>query len=358
MDDGLEDGAHPVLTALGAVRSAVHALSDAESWSLSEGELLAGMRTLREAENALAAQRLRLVREIDARGAATAQGATSTAGWLRHALRMRPGAANAQVRLATALDAGVTVTGQAVAGEFAATAAALADGSICEDAADVVVRAVQALPAAVPATTRAEGEAFLLEQAEGHDPQLLGRLGRHLLHVLDPDGADRLASAEQAAVAHRELVIVPDRQPGMHTLRGRVDDETAAALHTALSPLAAPRPTDEGVPDLRSPARRYGDAFAELLTGVLDGGGLPTDGGERRHRRPGDPATSGRGSCPPGRSRRGAGVRRRALGGGCPSDRLRRPGGPGGARPGRRAARRRPVLLHGARRAAPGSGRP
>ena len=37
------------------------------------------------------------------------------------------------------------------------------------------------------------------------------------------------------------------------------------------------------MPDLRSPARRYGDAFAELLTGVLDGGGLPTEGGERPH---------------------------------------------------------------------------
>ena len=34
---------------------------------------------------------------------------------------------------------------------------------------------------------------------------------------------------------------------------------------------------------MRSPARRYGDAFAELLTGILDAGGLPTEGGERPH---------------------------------------------------------------------------
>lgn len=258
----------PVGEAGERLRAATHVLNSAPLWSLSESDVVAALEAVHAAEAELAAAKLRLVREADSRGVGISQGASSTAAWLRGRLRMRPGAAASQVRVAAALDPD---------GEFAASGAALGGGAICRDAATVIVQAVSALPASVPTQTRREGEAFLLEQALIYDPATLARLGKHLRHVCDPDGAVALAEAEGEAVLQRELFLGPDPvHPGMFALRGRLDDETAAALFAALDPLAAPRPSGPEGPDLRSAARRRADALAELVLGVLDGGRLPT----------------------------------------------------------------------------------
>jgi Domain of unknown function (DUF222) len=50
-----------------------------------------------------------------------------------------------------------------------------------------------------------------------------------------------------------------------------------------LNSLNSRRPPVEGVPDLRSPARRNADALVEAMSSLLDAGDLPTRGGQRPH---------------------------------------------------------------------------
>ena len=85
-----------------------------------------------------AAVGLRLVREADARDLGRRLGATSTTGWLRHRLRLRPGEAKVRVDLANRLRVGESDEGPVdfaanvgtTAGgrSMPATAAALAEG--------------------------------------------------------------------------------------------------------------------------------------------------------------------------------------------------------------------------------------
>lgn len=59
---------------------------------------------------------------------------------------------------------------------------------------------------------------------------------------------------------------------GMSEYRLRLDPEGAAVLESALSPLAAPRPSTEDGPDLRGADRRRAEALVELLRGAVAGG--------------------------------------------------------------------------------------
>ncbi len=71
-----------------------------------------------------------------------------------------------------------------------------------------------------------------------------------------------------------------DRDGG-YELRGWLDREAAEIVRSALSPLAAPRPTTDTEVDLRDAAQRDADALVELARRALDSGELPTEGGER-----------------------------------------------------------------------------
>ena len=69
-------------------------------------------------------------------------------------------------------------------------AAALAAGDLRVDQAQVIVDAVEALPADVPSSVSANATQFLLEQAGEHDAKALRALGRRVLEVVDPAAAD------------------------------------------------------------------------------------------------------------------------------------------------------------------------
>lgn len=68
---------------------------------------------------------------------------------------------------------------------------------------------------------------------------------------------------------------------GGYELRGWLDREAAEIVRSALSPLAAPRPTTDVEVDLRDAAQRDADALVDLAQRALGGGELPTEGGER-----------------------------------------------------------------------------
>ncbi len=233
---------------------------------LSDDDLADLLVAQAEIEAKAAAVGLQLTREADARDLGVRHGATSTPGWLRERLRLRPADAKRRVQLCAALD-----------GELTATGAALRSGAISIDAATVIHRAVTDLPVDSPA--RGQAEAFLLEQAAVHGPDGLARLGTHLLHVVDPE---RLEQLEERARATREL-WVSDRPDGTSTLRLRAESEAVATLLSALDPLAAPAPAADDTPDLRSPTRRRADALIELASRWLDAGQAPTARAARPH---------------------------------------------------------------------------
>ncbi|MGC4813381.1 DUF222 domain-containing protein, partial [Micromonospora sp. DT228] len=95
-----------MIEALTRADDAVAACVDAAAWALTEDELVAALDAAHRLEQRLAAVTLALVREIDGRGTAHAQGASSTAVWLRERLRLTVPAARRLVDLAAALDTG------------------------------------------------------------------------------------------------------------------------------------------------------------------------------------------------------------------------------------------------------------
>ena len=244
--------------------------AEASVWSVGDGEL-AGLvveagRVAARAQGLL----LRLVGEADARDVLTADGATSSAAFLRGRLRMSPGEASSCAK-----------TARAVRTVAAATGAACAAGEVTGAQAAVIARAVGELPGPV----QAAAEATLLAQAAIYDPVILGRLARRIAVHVDPDAgeaADAAAveRAEDRAAARVGLTLSPDGDGGSW-LRGRLDAEGAAVVRAALDPLAAPRPSSADGPDPRPPSRRRAEALVEICRRVLAGGELPAAGGHR-----------------------------------------------------------------------------
>jgi len=101
---------HPVTAALDDLHTALDAAvaravpgADSELWTMSGPELLEAAESVHRVTRQADAVLHGLVREIDARGAATDAGAHSTAGWLRSRLHLHPGAARRMVTAARAL---------------------------------------------------------------------------------------------------------------------------------------------------------------------------------------------------------------------------------------------------------------
>ncbi|HKG49216.1 MAG TPA: DUF222 domain-containing protein, partial [Actinomycetales bacterium] len=223
------------------------------------------------------AARLSLVRELDARGWAAAVGATSTQAWLAQALRVDPRVAAADVRAARALDPAAEQTpevGMPVLSGSArsdddptlpATGRALTDGEVSRAHADAVLASVRGLPQHPHGETRADltsrVERWLLEQCAVFDPATVRRLGREVLHAVDPTG---VLAEELAAAARDELWITPT-PTGRVRLRGEVDQVTGALLTTLVEAGAAPRPTAADGPDTRPASTRRAHALSEVL---------------------------------------------------------------------------------------------
>jgi hypothetical protein len=259
-----------------AVHAGLDDLLAAPLWQLDDAEQHRLVAEAERAERRIAAAKLALLQRIDSRGSTADSGATSTGAWLRTVAQSRPGRARADVALAVALD------------RYPLLRAALADGTASAAQVEVCVAALDALPATVDAETVSRGEAFLLEQCAVLDPNQLAKIGKHLLHVLDPDGPEILEADEQNAVRRREL-RVSEREGGVK-LSGWLDAEAGATLLTALDPLCLPRTGadqpvgPDGKPrDPRTPAQRRADALVELAGRALDAGDLPTQGAERPH---------------------------------------------------------------------------
>ncbi|HET8658416.1 MAG TPA: DUF222 domain-containing protein [Micromonosporaceae bacterium] len=237
-------------------------------WALSDDELVAGVDRLYVEQQRLAAVQLALVRELDGRGLAVVQGASSTAVWLRDRMRMSITAAQRLVKLAVAVDAAPAVVRDG-----------LAAGALSVEQAQVVTRAVAALPAEVGPAVVDKATATLVGYAGDHEPVALRRLGERILQVVAPDVAEEaeraaLERAEQRAERDRYLTL-SDTGDGAVRLSGRLGAEAAAVVRAALEPLCRPIPGD-----LRTPAQRRADALTDICRLALTTDELPDQGGE------------------------------------------------------------------------------
>lgn len=250
----------PVLSGLAQARDAVVAAAQVELWSLTDRQLaveVADAVALRAQADAVLLARLG---EADARGLARSRGATSTVAWLRGSHQLSPGEASRLVRTARALRE-----------QLPATAQAITDGEVQLGQAEVIVDSLKDLPPGISAELRAEGEQALIGACACLDPVGLGRLGRRLEELLDPEGVQardeaKIREHEAKAFGKREFTLSPDPYGSAGTIRGRYDAEGAAIIAAALDALSAPQPeSTDGEKDRRSPAQRRYDALLEVL---------------------------------------------------------------------------------------------
>ncbi|MEU7771053.1 DUF222 domain-containing protein [Micromonospora taraxaci] len=248
---------------------AVAACVDTAAWPLTEQELVAALDAAHRLQQRLAAVTLTLVREIDGRGTARAQGASTTTVWLRERLRMTVPAARRLVDLATALDTGNPGIRQA-----------LADGAINLDQARVIADTATTVQTTADTETASKAVGVLVEWAGQFDPTLLRRMGTRILDHVAPDLADAAAAAalaaEDARATRDRHLTLSAQTDGRLRLSGTLDAEAAALVRAAIDPLSAPAGPD----DTRCAGQRRHDALADVCRLALRTGDLPDSGGD------------------------------------------------------------------------------
>ncbi|MFG1648576.1 DUF222 domain-containing protein [Micromonospora sp. NPDC049275] len=248
---------------------AVAACADGAAWALPADDLVAALDAAHRIEQRLAAVKLSLIRELDGRGIPTAQGASSTAVWLRERLRLTVPTARRLVDLAAALDTGNPGVRQA-----------LADADITLDQARIITDTVDTVRSTAGAAVADKAVGVLVEWAGQFDPTLLRKLSLRILDHVAPEVADAAAKTALEAEARRAArdrhVTLSTLTDGRLRLTGILDTETAGLLRAAIDPLTAP----SGPDDHRSPGQRRHDAFADLCRLTLRTGELPEHGGE------------------------------------------------------------------------------
>ncbi|MEV4386185.1 DUF222 domain-containing protein [Micromonospora sp. NPDC049580] len=254
---------------LARAESAVATCTDAATWALSEHDLIVALDAAHRLQQRLASVQLAVVRELDGRGTAVAQGASSTAVWLRHRLRLDVAAARRLVGLAASLD--VAPPG---------VRAALADGAVSVEQARVIAETAATVSASAGVEVADKAVGVLVEWAEQFDPILLRKMGTRILDHVAPDLADAAAAAalaaEAARVARDRHVTISEQAGGRLRLSGTLDPEAAALLRAAIDPLSAP----SGPDDTRCAGQRRHDALADVCRLALRTGELPEHGGD------------------------------------------------------------------------------
>ncbi|MEU8179813.1 DUF222 domain-containing protein [Micromonospora sp. NPDC049044] len=259
-----------MLRALAQLGGAVDDCAETALWGLSDAELLAALDATQVLAQRLATIQLGLIREVDGRGLAVTQGASSTAVWLRERLRLSGRSARQLVQLATTVDAAP-----------AAVRDALLSGAITVEQGRVVAETIAALPVEAGPEVADKATQLLVAWADRFDPTILSRLGERVLTHVAPDLADQaelkaLQRATERAEARRHVTL-SEQQNGQVRLSGNLDTETASLLREAIDPLCAPA----GEHDDRSPGQRRADALGEICRLALRTGQLPDSGGDR-----------------------------------------------------------------------------
>ena len=222
---------HPIVACASDIRASLKGVASVNPTFMTTDDKATALAELVRAEAQLAELRLRVL--ADAGDLAVATAAKDAAGWLARMTRTRFADARADLVLATALDR-----------EHPVLAAAMRDGDATLAQAQVIHRALTALPSSVDADTVAHAEAHLVAQASVFGPKELARLGRRILDVVAPEIAEeaearRLAELEAHAA---QLTRFTMRRQGDGTTRisGRLPDAAATRFATYLEAVREP----------------------------------------------------------------------------------------------------------------------
>ena len=260
-----QQGPAAVPAVLSQLVQQARSLSTAEARQLlnasSPAERAGWVLGLQQLTDAVAAATLTAVEVFDANGdGQTLHGAASTQAWLRGACRVTGAEAAERVRLA-----------RASRSLLADPVAQVRDGVLTYQHLRAVDRGVRHLPA----PQQPKAVALLTDLATVAPVPDVRTAGKHLAHVIDPDGS--LTDA-QHQFDRRYLTLAP-LMDGMTALDGLLDAEAAALLSAALEPFLVPTDRD----DTRTAAQRRADGLVQIIQSATDQALLPVVGGERPH---------------------------------------------------------------------------
>ena len=208
---------------------------------------------------------------------------------LRSALadRLRITKAEAGRRIDEAADLGErrALTGESLAPQLTATAAAQREGLVGDGHVKVIRSFFAHVPAEVDSSTRETAEADLADKATGYRPDELAKYAQRIMDWLNPDGE----FSDEERARKRGITIGKQEFDGMSRITGLVTPELRAAVEAMLAKLAAPgvcNPDDEAPVvdeepsadavrrDTRSQAQRNHDGVLAGLRGLLASGEL------------------------------------------------------------------------------------
>ncbi|HET6939709.1 MAG TPA: DUF222 domain-containing protein, partial [Nocardioides sp.] len=152
---------HRVTSAIAGVRSELSSVAEVPVWSMDADQTTDALTEVRAAKAQLAELEARLLTHADRTDVAAESGATSTANWHAHATQTTRQQSHRLMRTAHGLDT------------HEATRAALAHGGVNVEQADVILHALDELPADLDAEIMAKAEAHLLDLAHDHDAKRL-----------------------------------------------------------------------------------------------------------------------------------------------------------------------------------------
>ena len=251
---------HPVSRAVTRLHQVIDEVAETPMWSMDPDETAATLAAATRLEARVAELKLRVAAHADEAKIGESTGATSTAVWWAHATNQTRREAFKLMHLATALSSG-----------HEPARVALAAGDLVLEQAQVIVRAVEQLPADLDTALVEKAERFLIEKAEQHDAKGLRILGRRLFEVIAPDEADareaKLLEREEAeAQAALRFTMTDDGHGKVHG-RFTLDTLSGAMLKKALLAIAAPKHQAAKGPlgERRPGPERMGRAFAELI---------------------------------------------------------------------------------------------
>jgi hypothetical protein len=233
---------------------------------------LAGLRLVVDAAEAAFTT---VLADFDANGdGQVLHAAASTQSWLRGALGLAAGEAAERVRIArTAIDLLAAPVAALVAGpsETDPGSAGQSEGQPVGHLSYEHLRTIHRTARALPPSTRPDGVGVLTGLGTQLGVDDLRSAGRHLRHVVDPDGSARHAEED---FGRRWLNLAP-MLDGMHYIDGVLDAEAAAGLAAALAPFLVPT----GPEDTRTSDQRRADGLAEVVAVAVRSGELPTMSG-------------------------------------------------------------------------------
>jgi hypothetical protein len=258
------DRDHPISVVVSRFEDELKTLRDHPAWSMNAEETRDAMARITRLEAQLAELQARVVDHGRTIEVESANGAPSTANWWATETNQTRAGAHRKTKFAEALNTDL----------HEPVRAALADGRLLVDQAEVIIHAVEALPEDLVADeVRRQAQETLIGYAEDHDAKALRILGKRILDILAPEVGEAWEARKLAAEEAEAAAVFRMSEDGHGKAHGRFTVPTwvGEMLHKALLGYAAPRhraAVDGQAPEPGRPsARKMGQAFCDYVAG-------------------------------------------------------------------------------------------